>query len=272
MMAARDKRRQFHFSSIDIPAHLLPQFCERLRHRLDNYSSFQDSFFLHEWRGLKGATLHNPDDDEAIDQALLAACDIIDFDILEDPSDLENWWIDIGLEIRSEGRVLQWLQEGHSQLLQYCLPSQTAQGIRKILRSKKFKIDISTLLYDLAGFRVEVPGPGRADQVAYINVYTTDKSATYQLHHGAFSRHRASDLLPTRISALVHDIKELGILYDLCAGARGPVHEGAARLEARIRMVPMLVPAKFRNLPRSLIDDTLVSYQAKDWWLVYKII
>lgn len=266
LMVARDDRKQLHFGSRDIPSHVLPQFAAQLRERLETIADFKDSFFLHEWRGLKGATVHDPTDDEAADNALETAGSMLDLTQLGDPPDLSAWWIDIGVEVSAPGRVLQWLDEKQGHLVKYALLSLDSAAVRRILRSKVFHTDVSSLLYELAGFRVEVPVAGAQDHVCYLNAYTTDKSVTYQLHRGAFRRHRAQDLLPQNIRRLLNDMEALGVMYDLCAGASGPVHEGAARFEVRTRMMPGVVAAKFQDLPRALINKTLVAYRSEDWW------
>lgn len=265
MMAARDVSKKFHFPTFDIPARHLQVFAEQLRLRLAQHAQFRDSFFVHEWRGLKGRTFHDPDDLEQTDEALTAACGSIDFSQLT-RDDLRLWWIDIGLEVMVEGHVVQWLTDGHEELLQYMMPSAPQQRIQTLLRSQRFHKDISTLLYDLSGFRVEVPSLGAEDHVCYLNVYTTDKSPTYQLHKGSFSRHRSTDLFPSRISLLLNDVKHLGKLYDICAGAYGVVQEGAGRLEARTRMLPGVVPAKMRELSRELINQVVICFNPSDWW------
>ena len=266
LMASKDVRQQFHHSSMDIPADLLAEFAEQLLEKLGSITYFKDAFFVHEWRGTKGSTVHDPEDEDAVQTTLNKATEMLDWDAMEG-QDLDEWWIDIGLEVRIEGKVMQWLERAHREVVEYCLPNLNQLGVTKLLGSQKFKTDISALLYDLAGFRAEVHGPGKMDGICYLNVYTTDKSPTYQLHYGAFRRHKAADLLPDKIGHLIKDTDKLGELYDMCAGGGGhAIQEGSARLEVRIQMGGGEVMTKLTDVERELINATMVAIDCVDWW------
>lgn len=266
LMAMKDKRNQFHPTRRDIPSHRLDQLCTELRNNLDQYTYFKDSFFVHEWRGLKGATCHDPEDPDQCDEAFQAAFSMLRTDELLGPHGDNEWYIDVALEVYSPGLVLQWRTDSHEQLLQYGLPSAPPHRITTAVNGSHFKKDVSSLLYQLSGFRVEVPSVGAADFVRYANVYTTDKSATYQLHQGTFRRHRAEDLLPDRLESFLNDVAELAKLYDICAGLRGVQHEGAARYEVRMKVVPGRIAHKLRTMPRDLINAAVVGFDPYDWW------
>lgn len=267
-MTSRDKHSKFHFSSFEVPPDLLAEFAGQLRDRLHAYERFQDSFFLHEFRGLKGGTSHDPDDDDKADEYLNQIVEPLDLAQLGDPPDLSSWWLDIAIEVSAPDRVIQWREDAHGEIVQYMLPSISFSEVWKVLKSKSYHPDVSTLLYDLAGFRAEVPHAGKKDNICYLNVYTTDKSPTYQLHPGSFRRHRASDLLPDKLDRLLMDVENLGLLYQLCAGrgTSGKLQEGAARAEVRARMIPGVIPATLRYMEMEMIQSTMVAYPAKDWW------
>lgn len=264
----KDRRGKFSYPTLDVPAGSLQHFNRHLRLRLDEFPEFQDSFYVHEWRGTKGVTLHSLDDEEEIDAAFDTAMEVVDLEDLGDPPNLETWYIDVGVEVRCPEHVVQWLDDRHDDILAYALPHQPPDGIQRILRSAGFHRDVSALLYDLAGFRVEVKTAGAEVDLAYLNVYTTDKSPTYQLHSGSFRRHRTQDLLPTQIGQTLRDIDALGVVYDMCAGstATGGIQEGCARLEGRVKMARGAMLTKFLDISREMLDRTVVAIPAATWW------
>ena len=263
---SRDVQGRFHWPTLEIPPSSLNRFNYHFRKRLQEIPSFQDSFYLHEWRGTKGRSVHNPeDDDEEVDAAFDAVLDALDTD---EVTDTQEWYVDVGLEVALHGHIVQWLSKRHKKVLQYAFPERTDEELVAVLRSTNFHRDISASLYQLAGFRVETKAIGRQDDIVYLNVYTTDKSPTYQLHYGAFRRHKAADTLPQKIDSLIKDVQSLGSVWDACAGSNstGIIQEGAARLEARVLMHPGRASATFRNLSREFINTTMVAIDAYEWW------
>ncbi|EKM49397.1 uncharacterized protein PHACADRAFT_106860 [Phanerochaete carnosa HHB-10118-sp] len=107
LMTMWDKRQKFHFTSLDIPPDSLDDFATALRTNLEEHPIFQGCFFLHELRGSKGVTMHEPGDIGDCDRAFNLSMDIFDKDkILADVGG--EWYIDVGVEIRAEDLVLQW--------------------------------------------------------------------------------------------------------------------------------------------------------------------
>lgn len=268
MRRIRDSRGQFHFTTLDIPDHILDDFTERLRNRLDAHPEFRDSFFVHEWRGIKGYTGHDPVDDVACDTAIDAAMeDIAILDMY--PPDSENaWFIDVAIELSSPDKVLQWRTDSHLRILQYAIPTAERSELAREMRRRSFHKDISSHLYDLAGLRMEVhPRLQGAQQIHYVNCYTTDKSATYQLHRGAFRRHRAEELFPHKIQGVLKDIASLSDIYDKCTGLHAhPAQLSNGRLEVRLALRPEHVTHKFRNVTPAFIRNTIVGFHPVDWW------
>ena len=261
----KDAQGKFHFPSIELPPALLDKFNVHFRRRLNTIPSFQDSFYLHEWRGTKGRSIHDHDDPDQVDLALDNLFNAFDTSNL---NDLSGWYVDVGLEISAPGLVVQWLTSRHGDIIRHALPHLSDERVTRLLRSRKFYTDISASLYALAGFRAEVHGPGKQAKMKYLNVYTTDKSPVYQLHYGAFRRHRAADLLPQKIGNLIKDIHSLGSVWDCCAGssAGNHVQEGAARLEARVQMVDGIATSTFRDISRDLINRLVLGVDAYEWW------
>lgn len=72
-----DLRGLIHPRSLDVPCHLLVSLAECYLAKLATlHPYFRDVYFVHEFRGWKGATVHNPANDNNAHQALaeLTAC------------------------------------------------------------------------------------------------------------------------------------------------------------------------------------------------------
>ncbi|EKM49389.1 uncharacterized protein PHACADRAFT_106891, partial [Phanerochaete carnosa HHB-10118-sp] len=267
LMSMRDMRKQFHFTTRDIPHRKLHDFATTLHTNLNNHPVFRDSFFVHELRGIKGRTMHsaaNPQDcDDAFDDAFAT---FETGQMLQIP--MSQWYIDVGVEIHAPGLALQWRTDSHQKVLEYALPTPSVEEISQTIEGRHFKKDVCSLLYDLSGFRVEVPTLGADDHVKYVNVYTTDKCATYQIHPGQFRRHRAQDLLPHRLKSFLSDVESLGVLYDTCAGHEAEVkQEGSARLELRAAVFPGSPTSHMlRDVTQELIESSIVGFDPIDWW------
>lgn len=258
--AAKDKTGKLHFSTVDISASLLPRFTERLRRRLHRFPEFEDFFFVTEYRGLKGQTSH----DGAEAAGIYGAYDALTVDLNLDDINDNEWFVDIGLELHAPGKVLQWTEDAHGLLMEYLLPNLNRHNTRKLMKSSRWSTDTAALLYDLAGFRVPLGGHPDHDEIRYINVYTTDKGPTYQLHRGAFSYHKPLDVLPDAIHGLLKDVSQLMSIYRHCCYNAAGTQEGCTRLEIRVPL--MAAYDRIRVFPRDLARDTVVALDARVWW------
>jgi len=163
MTLCRDTKGTFHFSTIDFPARLLRHFGAKLLELFGEHCELKDAFFVHELRGTKSSSHHDPG---KVDERKASMDEI--FDLFE-PLNPDQWVVDIGLEVRQEGHVLQWLTEGHRRILAYLLPSASEEQISAILNSRtQYHCDISAQLGELGGFRASPASRGKADKVTYI--------------------------------------------------------------------------------------------------------
>ncbi|KAG1766213.1 hypothetical protein EV702DRAFT_981012 [Suillus placidus] len=105
----RDQKGRFHFGTVDFPPQLLNQLGCKLLEMFQMQEGLQDAFFVHELRGTKGASHHDPCDARARRLALDTVFHFFDMSLVRP----EDWVVDIGLEIQHEGHVLQWLTKGH---------------------------------------------------------------------------------------------------------------------------------------------------------------
>ncbi|KIK36930.1 hypothetical protein CY34DRAFT_26192 [Suillus luteus UH-Slu-Lm8-n1] len=262
MTLYRDQKGHFHFGTVDFPSHLLNQLGNKLLEMFQMQDGLQDAFFVHELRGTKGASHHDPCDAGARRSALDTVFHFFDLSLVRP----EDWVVDIGLEIQHEGHILQWLTKGHRRLLQFLLPSSAEHKIDSILASQtQYHCDLSAQLEDLGGFRALPGSRGKDDKVHYINAYTTDKCATYQLHDGIFKRRQAWHLFPANIGKLVKDLERMAEIFRVCGNSPNVGgHEGNARLEIRVPFG--LADKVLLQIPDSVIQDTLVTFDCKIFW------
>jgi hypothetical protein len=266
-LQARDIKGKLHFGTIAIPPAHLVAFCDALLPHLDSIDSFKKAYFVHELRGLKGGTAHTDNDDGInTEDAFNAVFDNVDMSrVLED-----NWHVDVALEIHDPGMVVQWSTSAHSAILKYILPSLDSQQISKLQKRPTFHLDHVAQLEDFAGFRFEPGLCGAQNGVKYINVYTTDKSPTYQLHIGVWRRRTCQDLLPKALDKLLEDLVKMSTTYKSCSGSQGDTpQEGCARLEIRVPLA--LARTALRNPPQENLRRWTFSIPTNLWWSVFQI-
>ena len=257
----RDDKGLFHFSTIDFPPRLLQPFAVRLLELFQMHEELKDAFFVHELRGTKGATQHDPKD---VAQRRVALEDLFHaFDTSQFTA--SQWVVDVAREIRYKGHVLQWLTKSHRRVLEFLLPS-AAEKISDVLNSStQYHCDLSAQIGDIGGFRSQPGSRGAADRVAYINIYTTDKSATYQLHNGLFRRRKPWHLFPDKIGTLVEDMAKMAETFRTCGGDQTVDGlEGNARLEVRVPLD--LAEHTLVDIPDDLIQQSLVAFDCPTFW------
>ncbi|KAG1854262.1 hypothetical protein F4604DRAFT_1883348 [Suillus subluteus] len=244
MDLARDQKGQFHFGTLG----------PKLREMFQMQDGLQDVFFVH----LTMIHVMQEQDCAALDTVF----HFFDMSLVRP----EDWVVDIGLEIQHEGHILQWLTKGHRHLLQFLLPSSAESKIDAILASQtQYHRDLSAQLEDLGGFRAHPGSRGKDDEVYYINAYTTDKCATYQLHDGIFKRRQAWHLFPGNIGKLIKDLERMAEIFRLCGNSPNVGgHEGNARLEIRVPF--HLADQALLQMPDRVIQDTLVTFDCKLFW------
>ncbi|KDQ49882.1 hypothetical protein JAAARDRAFT_142807, partial [Jaapia argillacea MUCL 33604] len=254
---AQDRQGKLHFGAQDISVPHLAIFNEELRERMDDIPEFRDSFYVHEVRGTKGCSDHDGTELEERNETLDELCHFLDTGMIHE----DEWWIDVGLEVSCQDHVVQWLETAHHQLLSACLPSCTMNAVDKLVNGSRFDVDRVALLRDFAGFRVEVKSAGDLDGVVYVQAYTTDKCATYQLHQGAFTRHRPSDLFPDKVEALLKHVLTISQVYGVCAVEGNP---GCARLEVRSTLKTSRV--HLNDLEPTFLMDAVSILPINTWW------
>ena len=264
MRLYRDARGTLHHGTIDIPPESVSAFARRVRRNLKDHPRLQKPFFMVQLRGTKGMfsfPFHDADARRIAFNNLIS-----DLNLVPHSAELDNWYVDIGLELALPDHVLQWTAASHNAILAHVLPSLSPQAISTLHNSSAFQLDLSAHLYDLAGFRLPTGTRGHADQVFYVNCYTTDKSVTYQLHNGIFKPHRPSDLYPGKISKLLADVNAISSTFSECAGLTGSPQDGTARLELRVGLSKALTALS--SFPLHLIRLSVVCIPDPIWWSV----
>jgi hypothetical protein len=259
---AKDTRGRLHFGSVAVPAVHLVDFCDALCARLDEIDSFKGAYFAHELRGLKGGTAHTEDEDgRNPEEAFETFFDNVDMARIDE----DNWLVDVALEIYDPGRVVQWSKFAHSAILEYILPTLDSDQISTLQGRSTFHLDHVAQLEDFAGFRCEPGQWGTRNGVTYINVYTTDKCPTYQLHTGIWRRRTCQDLLPEALEKLLEDLIKMSTTYKSCSGNQGDSpQEGCARLEIRVPLI--LAQTALRNPPHEALKQWTFSIPTNLWW------
>ncbi len=252
----------------DIPPGLVQQFATEFLTRLATLGTrFQDAFFEIEVKGVKGTSLHDPSDAAARTAALRLVLDPLSIADIPAEELESNWFVDVALEVHEPGQCIVWTTEGHCRVIQHALPSLTLEQALSLTRSSNFTLDPTAHLTSFAGFRLEPGRLGSSDHVTYLNVYTTDKAATYQLNNGIYRRRHCTDLLPNNVEKLLQDIDQITETLSVCGGVHGDTQDGAARLEARVNIA--FVEDSLVGLPFNVMDHCVIAVPSVLWWYVY---
>ncbi|KAG8221814.1 hypothetical protein J3R82DRAFT_2152, partial [Butyriboletus roseoflavus] len=261
----RDTKGRIHPGSLDIPTHILPIFGRDYLDRLtDLRPYFRDAYFVHELRGWKGATIHNPfhepDKVAALDD-LLRCLNI-------NAINQDEWQLDVAMELGVLGHVVAWRTSNHRRLLHHCLPSLSEEEISNLMDRQAFILDPTMHLKDISGFRCSPGAKGRHDHVTYIQAYTTEKTMAYQQHQGLFTEVEAKALLSTRsLDKLVQNMDRMSQVLHQCTGEQNENAEpqdGCARIEVRVRLSDALEVLEI--FPMQHLRQSLVAIPSKHWW------
>ena len=262
LLRAADRRGQIRAGTVDIPEDLVHAFATALRTRLRAHPRLGKPWFQVEMRGEKGAYSFPFDDIDERNRAFnLFIEDLRMYDINQ-----ELWFVDIGLEIHHPDHCVQWLQSSHARLLAHAMPSISPDRAAEVANLSTFHVDVNAHIYDLAGFRVEPGARARPDKLLYMNIYTTDKTVTYQLHDGIFTHRTPSDLYPGTLPKLVTDLQKIGDTFCVCAGSEGHTQDGTARYELRVRMSK--IHETLLEFPADLLELSVISIPNHIMWYV----
>lgn len=258
----RGKNGQYHFGSVPLPVHCLEGVVRGMKAKMEEIPSFKGAFYIHDLRGVKGESIHNPGSAPERKHALNETCAYLAMTRV--PRD--QFFIDVGLEIRRPGHVVQWDGSAHAALLREVLPNTTPEQVDLLLGNHACLRDPNALLSDFAGLRIAPASRNIGDDVVYINIYTTDKTVHYQLHHGVFQKHKCEDLLPHRISHVMDDVDRwTKCLYDCMGGDDNHEEQvGAARCELRVPMSKY--ETVLLGMEEDVVNRVVAAIPARTWW------
>ena len=269
----RDVQGQFHFGTIDLSAHRVRAFGDHLLQRIRNLPWGRGAYYVHQLRGTKGSTSHDPLLPHAVADAVNGLFVGMDAqEILDDPT---GWWCDVGIEARIAGHVLQWDRNAHIHVLRHALPGVGDAHLHRAIMSQKFQVDRTAQIKDMAGFRYACSSPIRdITRIAKVQAYTTEKAATYQLHKGDFSRRNAQDYYPGTIDKTIARLIRIEDVYLRCSGESAeeqapldqplPQQEGSVRLEVRVALSQ--VPNTLLEFPVELIQQAVLAFKPAHFW------
>jgi hypothetical protein len=247
----------YRFGTVDIPASRLAIFSTRMQERMADIPEFKNAFFVHELRGSKGECPHDFDIVEDIKDAIDNVTSWIDPHAIN----LDDWYIDVALEVREPERVLQWTTDGHREILKLVLPTCSDERLDRVLeRSYKTFHDLSSSLVDLGGLWC-IPNSTDDDELLYVNAYTTDKTVSYQLHKGIWTPHTAASVLPQNFRRLDNDI---GLMMDTLIDCAKASQESCVRLEIRVPL--SRATTVLRTIDQDFLNKTVVTYNPYNWW------
>jgi len=197
---------------IEIPDNMSLQFFNNLQSLADrSIPAFHGIYFVHTIRGVKNSTLHNPESADERIRAMSVLLSDFDFEDL----DQTQWWVDVGLEISAAGRSVHWLRNSHRDVLEWLFPNIDEGELQAIFgNDSRYWADRVATSDDIAGFRA-IPQQRLARAISYIQAYSTEKAATYQLHSGLWRKRAPKNLLPGEIRKLLKDISEFTPLLRL---------------------------------------------------------
>ena len=260
---ARKRTGHFAMQTKMLPSQVLGQFGDELRLALssNNIEWAESLLFLHQIRGMKAATGHDMD----IQSARNTLQDFLqENSIVEEYTEEGLWYIDVGLEIRSlEGMCLLWRTDSHPHVVKHVtrLSEQHATRITNP-GSQQYARDLSSHLLDVSGCRIT---PGRQGEgcfhVSYLQLYSTDKSLTYNPEGIHFSKAMSCadaigrDQPPSFTSSLFQLYRNAALHNNSNANAR---------LEVRVPL--RWATSVLLDFSPQLIQDSLVAFSNNSWW------
>ncbi|EIW73780.1 hypothetical protein CONPUDRAFT_68403 [Coniophora puteana RWD-64-598 SS2] len=252
----------------DVQPDRLAEFGERVLVRLGEVDqAYRNAYFGHELRGYKGATAHNPDEEEEREGSLETMLSVLD----RDQVDEDRWYIDVAMEFGRRGHVVTWASRSHAEILLAICPGLRREHVERRMKSKQYHLDRLSHLLEVAGFRAEMEFWGRKE-VLWAQCYTTDKAASAQLHNGIFKTRWPSELLKeSELDRLLRDMVKMSEMLAICAG-KGEVEEGVeataqdacARVEVRVTLAQALTDLV--DLPDGLLERGLLQIPSWQWW------
>ncbi|KAJ8074343.1 hypothetical protein PM082_012656 [Marasmius tenuissimus] len=242
-----------------VPQEFLGKFVATLRLKLDedHITWAAGFFFMHSVRGVKLTSFHYPDRQSA----RMALEELLsEVSIPWDATLRGRWYIDVAIELRSKDKAcLQWTTHSHPSVIAAVLHISESQAIRMTgLGSSRYERDNASHLMGVSGCRVEPrSGSGPLD-VAYVQLYTTDKATTYApergFHGKAITMNMAmsADQPTSFLSNLIKSYTDSVAIASL------------ARVEVRLPFRHAL--DVLLDIPKATFRKSLAVFSREVWW------
>jgi hypothetical protein len=263
------------FTTYTIHRQHLPDVCDDIMTALHDLPWGEGAFFLHEIRGMRGATVHNPRDEDLRQESLDLFTDVFvegtfddanQQDLADGLAALPLWYIDVAMEYRLQEHVLHLRKDYHRHLIRHFLEC-TEQQLDRLMapNSTRYQSDAVAQLEEFAGFRCNPRTLGHEMGIVHFNVYTTDKSLTYhRTDDGRVSKFiTARQVLSAPKDGYLKEIEKMYGTLRLAASADPPV-EGHVRVEIRVkfeRATMVLI-----SLPDNLWGSMMIAHLCQEWW------
>jgi hypothetical protein len=172
-----------------------------------------------------------------------------------------SWWIDIGVQVISADKdCLAYRTDSHRRIVQEICKITADQATRLTsIGSSKYTRDMTSHLPQISGCRIEPGVRGQGPyEVAYLQLYCTDKSITYrqdQGRHGKFIT--CSDVLSGKADNFING------LYSLYLNA---IDNNYAHARMEVRVPVQYATDLLLDLNDDVIRGGLVSFPSVEWW------
>ncbi|KAF8525885.1 hypothetical protein BU17DRAFT_83390 [Hysterangium stoloniferum] len=239
MFRACKHSRYLSYQSKMLPQYIVGTIGDKIHNQLElnEIEWGHDIFFMHTVRGIKHSTQHSLDlvSVEMVLEEFLIEANLPPY-ILDEEWREGQWWIDVGIEFSSEQKdCLQWSTLSHFHM------------IKEILQIPK---DHASRITTLGKPGVQAQG---AFEVAYFQLYTTDKVLTYNpegTHHG-------KTIMMKEVMGVTQPPRFIEGLLDTYNMA-GEMNSSNGRVEVRVPAVHMTTV--LQELNTEVIRDSLLAF------------
>jgi hypothetical protein len=215
------------------------------------------AFFMHQFRGTRGESIHDDDDSiETLDK-YLACIDVRRIDAT-------SWYIDMAVEFQLDDHVVWFRRDAHWLILKHLFDLDDDSARKAAEPSHSMQVDIAAQISQLAGFRYTPPSQISGDtKIKYVQCYSTEKQPTYS----AGGKHKAKHLEVGEVlrskAAVLDYFETVGSIFRDAAEAGT---DGYARMECRVRMDAMNPERMNFDNCLPLLTRLLVAFDSQDWW------
>ncbi|KAF8889789.1 hypothetical protein BD779DRAFT_1438914 [Infundibulicybe gibba] len=260
MFRGRRANGAFSFQQKILDAYHVPMLPGALREKIDekNLGWADGCLFLHQVRGTKSATTHDPVEDEssfALDAFLEANS------IHQRIQGKESWWIDVGVECIDSKGCLLWRTDSHGHVVQH-ISGITDRQAGQITSpgSSAYQQDLTSHLTAVSGCRITPGSRTRGPhQIMYIQMYTTEKSLVYNPD----GRHHGKAMTGMGAIEFKAEPSFCRSLYELYRNARSRINSHA-RLEVRVPIKS--AKTVLLNIPPEVLRQSLVGLHSTTLW------